>query len=45
MRDAGLDKGLTKALHFTGTPACGDCLALCYYSTRMNQCHGLVPAS
>lgn len=30
VRDAGLDKGLTKVLYFTCIPAYGYCLSLCY---------------
>lgn len=45
VRDMGLDKGLTKVLYFLpGISACGYCVALFCYSTRMNQCHGLVAA-
>lgn len=47
VRDAGLDKGLTKVLYLlTGSPARGYCVALFHYkdSARMNKCHGLVPA-
>lgn len=44
-RDAGLDKGLTKVLHFTVIPARGYCLAVCYFSARLNQCHGTMELS
>lgn len=44
-RDAGLDKGLTKVLHFTVIPAHGYCLAVCYFSTRPIQCHGTIELS
>lgn len=44
-RDAGLDKGLTKVLHFPVIPAGGYCLAVCYFSTRLNHCHGTIELS
>lgn len=40
VRDAGLDKGLTKVLYsLLGISACGYCVLLFGYSTRINQCH------
>lgn len=45
MKETCLDTGLMPILHFSGAPARGHCLALCYESARRHQCHGLVSSS